>query len=474
MWSFLESVGLLSVQLIIGIMLARILFPEQFGLIGMLAIFMAVAQAFLDSGFGAALIQKQDATQTDICSVFYFNIIIGVLIALLLCVAAPLIAAFYEQPILTSLTRVLSLTLVINAFGLIQHTILRKEIDFRTQTLVSLAASALSGIAGISLAAAGYGIWSLAAQQVSAALFRTFFLWFACTWRPTLTFSLVSLVQLFGYGSKLLAAGLLNQIFSNIYLLVIGKIFSAADLGYYTRAKSLAVMPSTAIPGMVSRVMFPVFSKIQNEPVRLKSGMKKALNMLVLVYFPLMIGLAATARPLVLLLLTEKWAPSVPYLQLLCFAWLLYPMQLINLNILQALGRSDLFLRLEIIKKVLIVANILLTWRWGIQAMIAGMVVTSVFAYLLNSYYTAGLIGYSIGEQLRDLLPCLALSLCMGAAVAAIGLLALSSEACRLMLQIFTGTVGYIMLCRLLRIRAFMDVWTAGRNKLYVLNIIRP
>ena len=278
-WSFLESVGLLSTKLVIGIILARLLFPAQFGLIGMLAIFMAVAQAFLDSGFGAALIQKKNATHTDICSIFYFNIFVGLITAILLNLAAPSISVFYNQPILTPLTRVLSLTLVINALGLVQHTILRKEINFRKQTLVSLTANVVSGFIGVILAMNGFGIWSLAAQQIANTLCLTGFLWIACTWRPSLIFSIESLRQLFGFGSKMLAAGLLNQIFNNIYLLVIGRLFSAMDLGFYMRAKSLAELPSTAIPRMVGRVIFPVFSNIQDDPIRLKKGMRKATIM---------------------------------------------------------------------------------------------------------------------------------------------------------------------------------------------------
>ena len=466
LWSFIESVGLISVKFIVGIILARILFPEQFGLIGMLTIFMAVAQVFLDSGFGSALIQKQNATQTDYCSIFYFNIGAGFLIVLIFYSAAPWIAAFYGQPILTPLTRFMSLAIVINAFGLIQNTILIKELNFKKYSYVSLLASSVSGIIGISFAVNGYGVWSLVAQQMSAAFFRTIFLWFICTWRPSLIFSFKSLSQLFGFGSKMLAAGLLNQIFNHIYLLVIGRLFSASHLGFYTRAKTLAEVPSTIIPRMVGRVLFPAFSKIQENPERLKKAMRKALKTIGLVYFPLMIGLAAIAPSLVLLLLTAKWAESIPYLQLLCFAWLLFPVHLINLNLLQSMGRSDLFLRIEIIKKVLIAANICITWRWGIPAMIGGMIVTSLCAYILNSYYTYGLIGYSIGEQLNDLIPTLVLSLIMGVAVYLIGMVSLPGLWCTIILQIFIGSSLYIFLCRLLCLSAFMELWASCWDKI--------
>jgi O-antigen/teichoic acid export membrane protein len=468
-WSFFESAGVQAVRFVIGIILARLLFPEQFGLIGMLMIFMAVAQTFLDSGFGAALIQKKDATQIDICSIFYFNILVGILIAGILSLVAPWIASFYNQPILTNLTRAMSLVIVINSFGLIQTVILSKQIDFKTQTKVSLVSGVSSGAIGIALAATGFGVWSLVAQQISGAFFRTFFLWFLNPWRPVLIFSFKSLKEMFGFGSKLLASGLLNQVFENIYFPVIGKLFSATDLGFFTRAKTFGELPSHTLSGMVGRVTFPVFSSIQDDPVRLKRGLKKALTTLVLINFPMMIGLAVIARPMIIVLLTEKWAESIVYLQLISILGLLYPLHLINLNVLQALGRSDLFLRLEILKKILIVLNIAITWRWGISAMICGMIGTSIISYYMNSYYNGALIGYTIKEQLQDLSSYLFVSVLMGTAVYAIGLLPFSSNWSILLVQIPSGIFIYIGLCRLLRLAAFMEIWQVGWNKMQFL-----
>jgi O-antigen/teichoic acid export membrane protein len=461
-WSFLESIGLQGVRLVIGIVLARLLFPEQFGLVGMLTIFMAVAQAFLDSGFGAALIQKRDATPIDACSMFYFNIVVGLMAAGLMCLVAPWIAAFFSQPVLAPLTRLLSLTIVTNSFGLIQNTILQKQINFKTQTKVSLMAGVISGIIGVTLAGMGFGVWSLAVQQISSSFCRTAFLWFVNDWRPALIFSLKSLREMFGFGSRLLVSGLLNQIFENIYLLVIGKLFSAADLGFFTRAQALEEIPSQTFSGMVGRVAFPVFSTIQDDPGRLKRGMKKALSTLVLVNFPMMVGLAIIARPLVLVLLTDKWAGCITYFQLLCVVGLLYPLHLINLNVLQALGRSDLFLRLEIIKKLLILINIAVTWRWGISAMICGMIGLSIIAYYLNSYYTGALLGYPIREQLRDLIPSLITSVLMGIAVYAVGLLPFPNHWPMLLVQVLTGVVAYVGLCRIFRLAAFVEILREG------------
>lgn len=465
-WSFIESVGLQAVRFAVGIILARLLFPEQFGLIGMLIIFIAVAQSFLDSGFGAALIQKKTAHHIDLCSVFYFNIGLGITSAGILGLMAPGIAGFYNQSILTPIMRALSVILIIDSLSLVQVTLLSKSLNFKTLTKVNLFSGGISGAAGITLAMFGFGVWSLVAQQICASLLRTGLLWLLSSWRPTMVFSLRSLRNMFPFGSKMFVSGVLNQIFANIYLLAIGKIFSAADLGYFTRAKTFAELPSHTLAGMVGRVTFPIFSTIQDDPERLKRGLKKGLCTLVMLNFAMMIGLMVIARPLVLTLVTERWAESIIYLQLLCLVGLLYPLHVINLNLLQALGKSNLFLRLEVIKKILVIVNIAVTYRWGISAIILGMMVTSGIAYYLNSYYTGILISYSIREQLWDLLPYLIIAAVMGGIIYAVGFIAFPNNWSLLLTQIFLGIVVYFGLCRLFRLSAFMDVWQMGWNKM--------
>jgi teichuronic acid exporter len=465
-WTFLEAVGLRGTQFVVQVILARLLLPEQFGLIAMLAVFMAVAESLLDSGFGTALIQKRDATQVDKCSIFYFNIVVGLVIAALLCLAAPWIALFYDQPGLTPLARVMSLMVVINAFGLIQNTVLTKELNFRVMTKASLTASVLSGGIGISLAAFGFGVWSLVAQQVSYALLRTVSLWLANTWRPAAVFSFASLRQMFGFGSRVMASGLLNTFFGNIYLLTIGKLFSASDLGFFSRAKRFQELPTHTLSWTIGRVTFPVFASIQDDPARLRRGLKSVLTSLAFLNFPLMIGILATARPLVLAMLTEKWAPSIPYLRLLCLEGLLFPMNWFNMNVLYAIGRSDLCLRLEVVKKVLIVVSIAITWRWGIEAMIGGQVVVSLISYCLNSHYNGVLIGYPIKRQLLDLLPYAVAPALMGMGVYLIGHAPVRSNWLRLSIQVFAGVVLYIGICRLLRLPRFLDVWRMGEAKM--------
>jgi teichuronic acid exporter len=464
-WSFLESAGVQLIRFVFGVILARLLFPEQFGLIGMLWVFIVVAQSFTDSGYGTALIQRQETTKVDVNSIFYFNIVIGLVAMGVIWLVAPWIAAFFNQPELTSLTRAMSVVILFNSLGNIHFTLIIKKMDFKVLTKVSLIENVLSGSIGIALAFNSFGVWSLVAQQVSGSIFRTLLLWFLNSWRPALVFSFESLRLLFGFGSKMLASGLLEQIFSNAYQLVIGKLFTPADLGYFTRAKTFQEVPTNSLSGLVSRVAFPVFSIIQDDPVRLKAALKKALTMLVFVQFPVMLGLAAIADPLVLALLTDKWAGCIPYLRLMCFAGLLYPVHLMNLNMLMALGRSDLFLRLEIIKKVLIVGSIAVTWQWGISGMITGLIVLSFLCFYLNSYFTGKLIGYPAGEQFRDMLPYLGAAVLMGISVYAFDMLSHAEHWLMLAAEMTLGIGVYVFLCRLFRLAAFMTAWEAGFKK---------
>ncbi|HUW14832.1 MAG TPA: lipopolysaccharide biosynthesis protein [Anaerolineae bacterium] len=472
-WSGIERLGPQAVQFIVSIVLARLLLPEQFGLIGMLTVFLALGAVFLNSGFGSALIQKQDATEVHYSSVFYTNILLSLVAAGVLCLVAPLIARFYGEPMLTPLTRVLSLNSVLSAFGLIQVFLMTKRLDFKTQTKVSLMASLGSGVVGVTMALLGFGVWSLVAQSVSATFFTTVFLWLLNTWRPQAAFSLTALRELFGFGSRLLASGLLDTVFRNLYNVVIGKLFSPADLGYYTRAYTLEQVPTQTLGGIVGRVTLPLFAEIQGDPARVRNGFRKALRTLVLVNFPLMIGLLACARPLVLTLLTEKWAPAIPYLQLLCIVGLLYPLHVINLNVLLAMGRSDLFFRLEVIKKVLIVSVLAVTWRWGIQAIIAGQIVVSIVAYYLNSYYSRTIVGYGITAQVRDLLPYLGAASAMGAGAFALTWLPVAQPGVLLLMQVLVGGLTYGLLCRGFRLPVFMDAWRLFQGKVGSLRMTR-
>jgi O-antigen/teichoic acid export membrane protein len=472
-WSFFERIGQQGIQFIISIILARLLLPEDFGLIAMLIIFMAIAQSFIDSGFGQALIQKQDATHIDECSIFYFNILISFIAAGLLCLGAPWIAGFYNQPLLVPLTYALSLNLIINAFGLVQNTLLVKQIDFNTQLKVSMIAIVPSGGIGITMAFNGFGVWSLVAQSLANGLFRTILLWVFNTWRPSMAFSLKSLCGMFTFGSKLLFAGLITTIFDNIYLMVIGKVFSAADLGFYSRSKKLQELPVKNLSGAVGRVTFPVFSSVQDDKARLKRGVRKALTTMAMVNFPMMVGLAVVARPLVQVLLTDKWLPCVPYLQLLCVVGILYPLHAININVLIAQSRSDLNLRITVMKNILKVVLLTITWRWGIEAILWGQIVVSLLCYIVNTYYTSILIKYSIKEQVLDISPYFVVSGIMGVGVFVLNYAITVNIVLMLTLQIVTGMGLFALLCYLFRPMAFCEISRTFGQNLRVLKFYR-
>jgi O-antigen/teichoic acid export membrane protein len=456
-WSIIERIGQQSIQLAISVVLARLLMPEQFGLLAMLTIFIAIAQSLVDAGFGLALIQKQDSNELDECSIFYLNIAFGFLAAALLFLGAPWIASFYNAAILEPLTQALSLNLIINAFGIVHVALLMKRIEFRTNMKINVIASVLSGGVGITMAYGGYGVWSLATQSITGSLARTFLLWFFVRWHPVWKFSFQSIKIMFSFGSKMLFSNMLDQAYNNLLPVIIGKMYSAADLGYYTRARSLQQTPVNAISDSVARVTFPIFSNIQNDKPRLKRGVKKALANLVMVNFPFMLGLAIVAKPLVLLLLTERWLPCVPYIQLLCILGLLYPLHVINLNALMAQGRSDLFLRLEVLKKIIALIIIFITYRWGISIMIFGQIIVSVMCYVINSHYTGKFLDYPIMEQVHDLIHSLTLSTLMTCCIYTLNFLSINSHSLLLILQIISGIVLYITLCWFTKLPSFME-----------------
>ncbi len=444
-WILAENFGIQAIQLVVSIVLARLLLPEELGLIGMLALFRALALSLLDSGFGWALIQKKDATHLDSCSVFYFNLLVGLLLTILLWAAAPLIARFFDEPLLIPLTCFLALNLIINAFGLVPSALLTKRMDFKALLQVSLVAVGISGAVSIVLAMQGFGVWSLAVQSVLGSLIRVLLIWLLSPWRPSWIFSRASLTAMFPFGSRLLLASLLDASFRDIYQPLIGKLYSATDLGYYMRAETLqasAVQPSGSALG---RVLFPALSPIQDDRVRLNHAVRKAMNAAAFLHFPLMIGLIAAADALIVVLLTDRWATSIPYFRLFCVAGLVYPLSAINLTVLTATGRSDLFFRLEVAKKLLVLLAIALTYRWGITALLYGQIMTAFAAYALNSHYAASLINYPTSRQMRDIAPFLLMSLVMGGAMVCIGGV-ISSPLPRLLAQSLAGMAVYLAL----------------------------
>jgi O-antigen/teichoic acid export membrane protein len=413
-WSVFERFSSQGIGFVISIIIARILSPSDYGIIGMITIFTGISGAFIGAGFSTALIRKQDRTDTDLSTVFYYNLVLSLFFYFVLFFCAPLIARFYNTPALTPITRIVSLNMVIGAIGTIQSIKLQIAIDFKTQTKISLISLLITGTFGITMAYSGFGVWALVYQQLVSTIFSTGLLWYFVRWKPKWIFSMASFNELFGFGSKLMISELLNTIYSNLYQVVIGKKFSTADLGFFTRAKGLIELPSSNITQDLQRVTFPVLSEIQHDTKRLADSYRKLLKMSAFVIFPLMMLLCALGEPLIKLLLTEKWLPAVPLMQVLCFSAMFYPIHAINLNLLQVKGRSDLFLRLEIIKKILITIVLFASAPFGVLAMCYGTIITSVVALIINIYYTGKLIQIGFFLQAKDILPVMLLSFTSG------------------------------------------------------------
>ena len=443
MWSSIDRFSTQGIQFVFSILIARLLLPSDYGAVAMLNIFLAISQTFIDSGFSTALIRKLDRTEADFCTVFYFNIVVGLFFYAILWLTSPYIAAFYEIPLLEDITKVVALTFVFSSFSGIQNAKLSIAIDFQTKAKISVTVTLFTGVVGLWMAYSGYGVWALVVQSVFSSLLRTVLLWVFVRWVPQLVFSWRSFKEMFSFGSKLLASGLLDTIYGNIYTLVIGKFFSSATLGFYGRAGSFVQFPSSNLTGVLQGVTFPVLCSIQNESERLASAYKRFLRMSAFIIFPLMVGLAAVADPLVRILLTDKWEGTIYLLQILCFSSMWYPIHAINLSLLQVKGRSDFFLKLEIIKKIQGVIVLCVTLPMGIVAMCYGGIVSSLLCLVYNTYYTQKLIGYGYVAQMKDLLHILVHSLVMGAGVWCI-VQVLDSLWLQLAVGILSGAVYYI------------------------------
>lgn len=466
LWSFIDSFASQGFSFIVGIILARILSPREFGLIGMITIFIAISQSIIDSGFSNALIRKRDCSQADYSTVFIFNIIVSLFFSIILIFSASFISEFFKEPQLKLLIQVLSLGLVINGLSIIHKVILTKKLDFKTQTKISLISSLSSGIFAIIMAVSGYGVWSLVALTISRFALNSLFLWIWAKWNPIWVFSKKSFNELFGFGSKLLISGLIDTIYNNVHYLVIGKFFSAIQLGYYTRADQFQSWPSSNLNNIISRVSYPVLSSIQDEPLRLKENYKKLISTSMFITFVLMLGMASVAEPMIRTLIGDKWLPAVIYLQLLCFVGMLYPLHSLNLNMLQVKGRSDLFLRLEVIKKSLAVPIIIVGVFFGIKIMIIGKLAISIFAYYLNSYYSGRLINYSMKEQIKDILPSFILAFTVSAIVFFFGKVIFFKPGIVLSLQVLLAVVLTIGYCELFKFNVYIFIKQIAFDKL--------
>ena len=442
-WSTIERFSNQGMSFLFSVILARMLDPSDFGIIAMITIFFAVAQSFVDSGFSNALVRKTDRREEDLSTCFYFNIGVGIMAYIVLFLIAPLVASFYNQPILSPIIRITGLGVVLNSLCVVQQALFTIKIDFKSQAKVTLSATIISGIVGVILAYQGYGVWALVWQGVVMTSARMALLWLMSKWRPTTGFSKSSFNYLFGYGSKLLASGLLDTIYNNIYPIVIGKFYTPAQLGNYSRALSFAQLPSSNITSILQRVTFPVLSTIQDDIPRLQANYRRLLKLSAFIIFPLMMGLAAVAFPMIRLILTPKWEGCSLYLQIICFALMWYPIHAINLNLLQVKGRSDLFLRLEIIKKIVGVCIMCITIPLGITAMCIGMVASSLISLFINTYYTGKLFDIGYLKQMRDLTPIFINSLIMGGIVY-FSIQISDNDILQLSLSIIVGVLSYI------------------------------
>lgn len=404
-WSAIERLATQLIQLMVMLFLARLLGPHAFGLIGMLAVFIAISQAFVDSGFSSALIRYTERTEIDFSTTFYFNIAISICCYAVIFCSAPYIAKFFEESQLIELARVLGLVVIINSFAIVQRAKLTITMDFKTQAKASLLSVLFSCAVAIWLAKLDYGVWALVGQTLTFTLLNVILLNVLKPWIPSTGFSKKSFNYLFGFGSKLLVAGLIDTVYKNIYQIVIGKQFSTLQVGLFTQANQLASVPAMTFTSIIQRVTYPMLSNIQNDINKFENTYLLTLRMAALVIFPLMLGLALIAGPLIIIILGPQWLPAAELLTILCFAFMLYPIHAINLNLLNVKGRSDIFLKLEVIKKSLITLMLFITIPMGIKAMCIGMVVNSYIALFINSYYTGQFSRLKIGKQFLAIFP---------------------------------------------------------------------
>ncbi|MFW5803599.1 MAG: lipopolysaccharide biosynthesis protein [bacterium] len=402
-WNMIEQFSVQGVKFILGIILARLLTPADFGLIGMISVFFAVANVFIQGGLGIAYIQKETVTDTDANTVFFTNLIISIGLYSGLWFGAPAISSFYEQPQLVLITRIMGLVVIINAFNIIQLSQIKRNVDFKKKTKITLLSTIISGSLGVLAAYYGMGVWSLVIQQLTDRFVSTLILSITNKWNPSLKFSINSLKTMFSVGIWELLSGIVQTIFQNIYILTIGKFFPAAQLGFYTKAKQLKNLASQQLTGSVGSVSFPVLSRLQNDKIKLKNAMRKFIQYSLILTVPAMMVMIVSARPFVLLALTEKWSPMIPYLQLMCIAGFLYPIHVVNLQVLTALGHTRLGFNLNVVKNILRIINISIMYRWGVIYIIYGELILSLISLILNTYYTKWLIGYGFIKQIKDI-----------------------------------------------------------------------
>ena len=454
-WRFLERCGAQGISFLVSIILARLIAPEAYGTIALVTVFTAIMQVFVDSGLGNALIQKKDADDLDYSTVFYFNFGVCIVLYGLMYLVAPVIAAFYEMPELTPVVRVLSLILIISGVKNIQQAYVSKNMLFKRFFFATIGGTLVSAIVGIVMAYMGYGVWALVAQNLVNATIDTVILWITVKWRPKLMFSFKRLKGLFSYGWKLLASALLDKVYAEIRQLIIGKMYTSSDLAFYNKGNQLPYMVVTNINTSIDSVLLPSLSSEQDDKTRIKAMTRRAIKTSTYVMAPLMMGLACTADVVVELLFTETWLPCVPYMQVFCITFIFYPIHTANLNAIKAMGRSDYFLKLEIVKKCIGIVVLILTMWYGPFIMCASEILLTFTSQIINASPNKKLLNYSIWEQWKDIAPGIILAGIMGVVVWMLGRVLLFSNIIMLMVQVMTGVVIYVLGSVLFKIESF-------------------
>lgn len=404
-WNFIDRVVSQGVNFLLGIVMARFLAPSDYGAVGILAIFFAISQTFIDSGFSFALIRKKNPTEEDFCTTFYFNFAISLVVYAILFFIAPWVANFFRIPVLCSVLRVQSITLIINAVMAVQVAMLNIRLDFKSLAKRNVSASLFSGICGVTLAYLGYGIWSLVFQQIVAAVVNLIFICSICRWIPKTKFNVTSFKELGAFGSRLLASSLLHTIYSNLTTFAIGKFYTAKDLGFYSRGVQFAMVPNSAINGVLGTVTYPILAKIQDDETRLINVYRKYIRITSLCIFIFSGLLCALAKPIILLTLTEKWASAIIFLHAFAFSCAFDHLSTINLNLLKVKGRSDLYFRLEVIKKIIGVGILFAAIPFGVLAICLSKLLYNQIALFINTYYTGKLFQLGYMRQMKDVLP---------------------------------------------------------------------
>ncbi len=471
-WKFAERIGAQSVNLIVSIALARILSPEDYGAVALITIFITICNVFVEHGFGTALIQKKDADDLDFSSVFYCNILVSTILYIIIFLLSPLIASFYGMPELTLIIRVLGISILIAGLKSIQNAYVSRKMIFKKFFISTSVGTIGSAFIGIWMAYHGYGVWALVTQQLFNTTVDTLMLWITVRWRPILKFSMQRIKELFRFGWKMLCSALIETIYNELYGLAIGKIYNSESLAYYNKGNQFPNIITENINGSISSVMLPALSNEQEDKNKVKSMMSRAIKTSSFILFPMMVGLAVVAEPLVRLLLTDKWLPAVPLMQLLCFSYIFWPIHTINLQAISAMGRSDIYLKLEIIKKVIGVIALIISCPFGVTVMVIMKIVTSVISTFINSYPNKKLLNYSFKEQLKDILPAFFISMVMGAIIFIMGkiidvaLMTPLKLFLYLLFDVLIGAIIYTGLAYLLKFESLTYLLNSLKNKL--------